>query len=134
MIVLKVRVDSKFPQLNAEAERLASRAVKHTAERIHRVTAEMMGEPKTGRVYPHGPTGLHQASSPGEAPAIETHQLVNSLKTEYLQPQQGYVYTETEYSVYLEFGTSRMAKRPFFGPAAQIAWPDFAAEMAEIYG
>ena len=85
--------------------------------------------PKTGRIYSyHGIR--HQASAPGEPPATNTGVLINSIVGEVTTNAdnkiQGYVRAGAGYAGYLEFGTRRMAARPFLNPAiernkAQIA-------------
>lgn len=134
MISMTVKVVyDNLPKIVAQGNSNAAKAVKRATQNINKITREMMGEPKTGNIYPRGATGLHQASSPGESPAIDTKQLVTSLSESY-SDLTGYAYTDVDYSVYLEFGTSRMRKRPFYTPAAQLEWPDFVKEMSEIYG
>lgn len=67
---------------------------------------------------PNGP------SSPGEPPAVDTGRLRASI-THRLEGggrdtrTKGYVGTNVEYAPYLEFGTSRMAARPFLTPALE---------------
>ncbi|MGE4043317.1 MAG: HK97-gp10 family putative phage morphogenesis protein [Acetobacteraceae bacterium] len=95
----------------------------------------IMNGPKTGRVYRKGKKGriLHQASAPGEAPANDTGRLVNSIHTE--AKGDGSVVTVSagsgvvDYAAALEFGTSKMAARPFFNPALEQAKPEIEALM-----
>jgi HK97 gp10 family phage protein len=65
---------------------------------------------------PNGP------SSPGEAPAVDTGRLRASI-THRVEMDSGeavaYVGTNVKYAPYLEFGTSRMAARPFMVPAIE---------------
>lgn len=78
-----------------------------------------MQGPKTGRIYKVSKTGkLHQASAPGEAPAIDTANLVNSIQHEQVGRRDARTFTNTEYGPPLEFGTAKMAARPFMIPAA----------------
>jgi HK97 gp10 family phage protein len=72
-----------------------------------------MAQPKTGRMY-----GNHQASAPGESPAMDTSLLANSIMTE-ADDDGVYVGTNSEYAEPLEFGTARMAARPFMTPAVE---------------
>jgi phage gpG-like protein len=60
--------------------------------------------------------------------------LVNSIDVQIDRNAHGIVFTNVEYAPMLEFGTSRMAKRPFFVPAAEAAWPGFEAAMRRILG
>lgn len=72
-----------------------------------------MAQPKSGRMY-----SGHQASAPGESPAIDYGNLVNSIMTE--PDEEGVVVgTNAEYAEPLELGTARMAARPFMGPAIE---------------
>lgn len=69
--------------------------------------------PKTGRRYRRRGV-IHQASAPGEPPASDTGRLVQSARLE-LHPDQlmGQVQWSTEYAASLEYGTARMAPRPY---------------------
>jgi HK97 gp10 family phage protein len=82
-------------------------AVRNTA------IAKVNNPPKTGREYRRrGVT--HQASAPGEAPATDTGRLVGAARTEYDRANlSGRVIFATAYAAALEFGTQRMAARPF---------------------
>lgn len=73
---------------------------------------------RSGRVY-KVPGGTHQASAPGEYPKTLTGQLVASLfkrisTTTALTAEVG---TGLDYGKFLEFGTSRMAARPWLRPS-----------------
>lgn len=74
-------------------------------------------EPKTGRIYRRGVTARHQASAPGQAPAIDYTFL--ATKAWYVQRKSGQrtFGFAAEYAAHLEFGTTRMAPRPYFLPA-----------------
>lgn len=78
--------------------------------------------PKTGRIYLKGKNKSikHQASAPGEPPATDTGRLVNSIVGDAKvvgKQVQGYIEARTDYAGYLEFGTRRMAARPYLTPA-----------------
>lgn len=77
----------------------------------------IMDGQKTGRIYRR--RGVeHQASAPGEAPASDTGRLVQSAHTEY-EPADlsGEAIWSRDYAEELEFGTSKMAPRPYARPA-----------------
>jgi HK97 gp10 family phage protein len=62
----------------------------------------------------------NEVSEPGEPPKIKTGRLRASIthRVVYEDAQVvGEVGTNVEYGVYLEYGTSKMAPRPFLGPA-----------------
>lgn len=78
--------------------------------------------PKTGRIYMKGKNRSirHQASAPGEPPATDTGRLVNSIvgDAKVIGKQvQGYLEARTDYAGYLEFGTRKLAARPFMTPS-----------------
>lgn len=123
-----------------------------------------MREPKTGRTYGRGAVtrraskttrslGLrerttkggnrlaivgatfHRASAPGEAPAVDQGQLINSISTAKSGPLSSVVFTPMPYAWALEAGayysqlkSRRVVKiepRPSFGPAVEAARPGF---------
>jgi hypothetical protein len=83
----------------------------------------MSDSPRTGRIYKRGAI-THQASAPGEPPAIDTGRLVASGKTGANESAKiATASWATEYAAPLEFGTSKMAERPFAAPALAIEKP-----------
>lgn len=78
---------------------------------------------KTGRVYKRR-TVFHQASAPGEAPASDTGALVERGIASYLNKEGMYSFVVAgrgivKYAAMLEFGTRKMAARPFLFPALE---------------
>lgn len=63
----------------------------------------------------------HVSSAPGEPPNNDTGVLVGNIETVQLTPLKVEVSSNAPYSAYLEFGSSKMAPRPFMTPAAQMA-------------
>jgi HK97 gp10 family phage protein len=61
----------------------------------------------------------HIPSKPGEPPNADTHGLDRQIETEAVGPLKVRVTSNAPYSAFLEFGTSRMAARPFMMPAAE---------------
>jgi HK97 gp10 family phage protein len=61
----------------------------------------------------------HVTSAPGEPPNADTGVLDRNIETVQVGPFKVEVSSNAPYSVALEFGTSKMAARPFMGPAAQ---------------
>jgi HK97 gp10 family phage protein len=90
--------------------------------------------PATGAVYTRG--GItHQASAPGEYPMSDTGRLASNIIT--LLPSgssiEGQVGTNIEYGTFLEFGTSRMAARPWLMPSFEKAKVDVAKEVKQRF-
>ena len=72
--------------------------------------------PATGAVRPDG----SRASAPGEYPMSDTGRLANSVVTLFDISTKGKIAevgTNVQYGRYLEFGTSRMAARPWLLPS-----------------
>jgi HK97 gp10 family phage protein len=62
----------------------------------------------------------NEVSEPGEPPKIKTGRLRASITHRIIYEDAqvvGEVGTNVEYGIYLEYGTSKMAPRPFLGPA-----------------
>lgn len=66
----------------------------------------------------------HVASLPGEAPNADTRELDTNINTVVVGPLRVNVEATAPYAGYLEFGTSRMAERPFMRPAAEKKRPE----------
>lgn len=63
----------------------------------------------------------HIPSAPGQPPNADTRLLDSSIETtiESKSPPTVHVTSHAPYSAFLEFGTSKMAPRPFMSPATQ---------------
>lgn len=59
----------------------------------------------------------HVPSAPGEPPNADTHVLDRSITTTRVEPLKVEVSADAPYAAHLEFGTSRMAPRPYMAPA-----------------
>ena len=82
----------------------------------------------TGRIYrSRTGTGYHQASAPGEPPAVDTKELVNSIAADVQETATGAeaVVGSNAYDKpvwrWLEFGTRRILPRPSARPAFFVA-------------
>ncbi len=94
----------------------------------------IMSGPKTGRTYKVRSV-TRQASAPGEAPANQTGRLVNSI-TVQPEPARKRVLVKAgggavDYAAMLEFGTDKMAARPFFRPALKEEKPRIEARLRQ---
>ena len=91
-----------------------------------------MKEPKTGRVYDTyfyiGAKGKlykigkrwkpHQASAPGEPPAIDSGELAQSINFQVKDNGAvGEVGSDKKHGLYMEYGTSKIKPRPWLKPA-----------------
>lgn len=69
-------------------------------------------------------------SAPGSPPAIRTGTLANSIQSTRMSLNHWRVTVGAEYGAYLEFGTSRMAPRPFMAPAVEAVRPAFVEAVS----
>lgn len=72
----------------------------------------------------------HVPSAPGEAPNNDTGVLANNIETLETGPLHVTVSSNAPYAAHLEFGTSRMAARPYMGPALQKNKKRIASRVA----
>lgn len=95
--------------LMASATMVQSEAVKSIARGV-----------KSGRTYTRGRI-THQASAPGEAPATDTGALIRGFQIEdaFINRNVVFVLNNSDHAEPLEFGTSRIAARPFLFPALE---------------
>jgi HK97 gp10 family phage protein len=90
-------------------------------------TQLMQDSPRSGRVY-----GRHKASGPGEPPAPDTGNLIRNIQTSVdAQKLTGNVNFGTKYARPLEFGTFKMAPRPFARPAVESKKEAIRADIAD---
>lgn len=73
----------------------------------------------------------HVASRPGEAPNNEFGTLANNIEATMEGPRTARVTSNAQHSVPLEFGTSKMAARPFLRPARDRKRKEIEALFAE---
>ena len=137
-LVGKKEFDAALQRTIAGVRDGAERAVVAAAiEGRAEVVKSIQRGPKTGRVYdsifrtiggkavPVGPrqgnglSATHQASAPGEAPASDTGRLANSIFFERVNNRTAAFGSNLIYALYLEFGTRKIAARPYFRPAAE---------------
>jgi len=89
---------------------------------------------RTGRTYPRGGKS-HTASAPGEPPATDLGTLANSFQTRKGAKGRDWAIAETgptaEYGAALEYGTSKMAPRPYMRPAADEGKADIESAVVE---
>ena len=112
------RHDSAIKDYTTDMRRLVGRAanlVRNTA-----VISINQGA-KSGGIYEkYNPRRTHRASAAGEPPATDTGYLVSNIFTNIDTDGLGAsVESRAAYSSFLEFGTSKMAARPFLQPALE---------------
>jgi HK97 gp10 family phage protein len=63
---------------------------------------------------------------------VDTGALRASIHTEPLSETSGEVGTNIEYSVYVEYGTSKMGAQPYMTPAAEAERRHFMRKMSDL--
>lgn len=111
-------IEWKAQEVMERIRRAAAIGVVRGTERVLQTAVQkIQSPPKTGRIYRRRGVD-HQASAPGEAPATDTGRLAQSGRTTYDDGNlTGRVTFSTEYAAGLEFGTQRVAARPFLRPS-----------------
>lgn len=118
MAQIEVKVKDRTPELMQKLEKAIGAFVVKGAGHIHGRLKASMAEPKSGRMY-----GDHQASAPGESPAVDSGNLTGSIVQVFPSTLEALIGTPVEYAVYLETGTSRMAQRPLWEKTAADELP-----------
>lgn len=124
----------RFNNFAKIAEKLAAeceRIVQTTAAQIEQDAKMSMRGSKSGRIYQRG-RRTHTASAPGEPPAIDTGNLVNSIETRRVNAFTARVNVGAEYGAALEFGTDTTAPRPFLRPAVNKHADEFVDKLRAL--
>ena len=90
--------------------------------------ASMTGQ-KSGRIYKIGKNRTHQASAPGQAPAVLTGQLRSSIAVNRVTDYEYVVSIAAPYGRILEFAMNR----PFAIPASETAWASFTSVVRRYF-
>jgi hypothetical protein len=122
---------SRLPQLAKQMRARASQIVRETALSIEADIKQDMAEGKSGRTYKRG-RKTHTASAPGESPAIDNSDYVNSIQAVPVGEDEWAVGTNHERGPVLEYGGAHVAPRPHIDPAFERAQGEFQERMKEI--
>lgn len=125
-------------QLIAKLGQLPSALQRPITLALQQSAAEMQGYavPKiqknngTGRLYKRG-NRTHVASAPGEFPNTDTGALVRSMRWEDQGSFKVIWGAFIRYAKFLEFGTSRMAARPFIRPTFKLFYPKASKRVGD---
>lgn len=125
-------VENRIPLLTGAIRRGAADITMKTALSIQGRIRAGMAEPKHGRTYLRR-GAAHQASAPGEMPAVDTSHLANSVQVERLgDGVSTAVYTAAEYAEALELGGVKTEARPFMEPASDDERDNFESAVARL--
>ena len=130
MTVVRV-IRNDIAKIAAALQPRARAAAMKAALDTKRELTDRMSDAQSGRIYKRG-AKIHQASAPGEAPAIDTGALANSIQVTPYGRTGAMIYTTMQYADVLEFGGVKVAPRPYMGPAIDKIAPKFLAAMAQL--
>lgn len=122
-----MKFTNNLPHLRRTIHSRAGRVVRQTVAEIKSRIETSFSEPKTGAIY-----GGHQASAPGEAPAIDYGFLAGSVQGYMDTDTKGGVGVGAEYAPHLELGTSTIEPRPFMVPAAESVKRQFQESLRKL--
>ncbi len=105
LVVIKI-VSDRLPELQGQLRQQASAAIRKAAYDV---------EAHAKAVVP-----------------VDTGNLKNSIQTTMESVLTAIVSTHVEYAPYVEYGTRRMAARPYLGPAAEAVRPSLEAAMKRL--
>lgn len=116
MATSQVRVDKRaLAQILHEADGRQDDLLDALALEGERIVKMSFGTSRgSGRVY-HGKI-IRVTSAPGDPPDVQTGKLLNSIYVRTPKRGQRVIGTDVDYAPHLEFGTSKMAARPFMRP------------------
>lgn len=130
-------IDELLRRVNSMADPGQARATRRKMLRagikvIERHTKNLMVGQRSGRVYRLRGGKEHQASAPGEVPAVEVGNLKGSLRILEVTDDYASFGTSVSYAADLEFGTRNMAARPYLRPAAENSVQDVEQAMTAV--
>lgn len=99
--------------------------------KLDKITAEM--QPKASKIV--RAYGLMATSSAIKNAPVDTGNLINTISanSKLIEPLLYRVQDGTEYGVFQEFGTSRIAARPFLFPAIEGIRQKFLNAFSELF-
>lgn len=110
----------------------AEAAVKDSLLLLEGAAKELLSRPGSGRIYER----FHRASAPGEPPAPDTGRLRASITHEgptwFGNTVEGEWGTNVEYADDLEYGTRRIAPRPWARRAEEETRPAVEARLDQL--
>jgi HK97 gp10 family phage protein len=114
---ISLSVRGSFAAIGRRTDILLERALDDAAGLVVRAAKDkVLSPPKSGRIYRRkGRT--HQASAPGEPPANDTGNLVQSIYRRKGVGKERQIVLKAEYAHVLEFGGRHVQPRPFMRPA-----------------
>lgn len=130
-----VTLVSHIEKVAREIDRVTEARVWAAVNVVRNRVLEKLSGARSGRQYRvPGTNRFYTASAPGEAPAVATGRLRQSIQAQIERREGGVVGmvgSGLDYAVYLELGTRAMAPRSFLRPAVEEARPELERILSE---
>lgn len=127
-MLAKIKFTRNLDQVVKKIDDMAAQRMTEACLHVQNKTKEKLSGSRTGRTYRvPGTNRTYTASAPGEPPAVMTGQLRSSIKYRIvgeLRVLRGEVGSKLKKAPMLEFGTRKMAARPFLRPTFQEELPE----------
>jgi len=124
-------------RLSIDMRKQIAGQIEDTANEVRNNAIKSMArEEKTGTLHTNRGANLgdHQASAAGEAPAVDTGNLIGSINIKVQGVRlRAFVFTPVEYGLYLEFGTAAIAPRPWLRPALAKAEEKYRESIQKAF-
>lgn len=105
-------------------EQDAKDALDDVGMELHAIIVQTLSQPGSGATYPsRGGGGEHQASAPGEPPAVDLGVYRGAWKWEMAGEDAVDIYTEDDRGPALEFGSKNIEPRPHVRPSVEKLKP-----------
>lgn len=118
---IEITLENHIPAITKKIAETAKARMFEAANVVRTTTLETLTGPRTGRVYRiPGSIRHYTASAPGEPPAQRLGELRQSVSIEVKGEGEelvGRVGTPKEHGPMLEYGTKKMAARPWLRPS-----------------
>lgn len=124
-------VKNNFQEIAAKMKIATDDIARKTAFDISASMIDSMSGSKSGRIY-NVQGKRHQASAPGEPPARDTGNLARSISVTKQGNAHYIIGVGAEYAIPLEFGSGRIAARPFARPAVKKHQYAFHAALRQL--
>ena len=130
-------IDELLRRVNSMADPTQARATRRKMLRagirvIEQNTKNLLEGQRSGRIYRLRGGKEHQASAPGESPAVDIGNLKSSLRVLEVTDDSASFGTGVEYAAHLEFGTRNMAARPYMRPGAENSHDEVERVMVAV--
>jgi len=119
---MRIGIDKIVEQAIKQVETELPERARHASVALRNATLEVLRGTRTGRVYRTPRGGRYTASAPGEPPAPRTGTLRRSWRP-VVSGNNPAIESNVQYAGYLEYGTSKMARRPYEEKTVDLATP-----------